>query len=171
MGSGEADTEPGGSSGSCVDGGFEASRRACKALEHLLAQFKCCGCCAHPTQTQRCSWAKPLALPKPISPQQHILLSGIPPSPFHLDTRLTLQTLSWGLLPVVVPNTVVNTFLRLPIAHLLHNSYHAVLNYTKFFCFHPAWTESPKRIVVSQVLGLYMMLVPKKDVLKGGGIG
>lgn len=89
MGSGEADTEPGGSSGSCVDGGFEASRRACKALEHLLAQFKCCGCCARPIQTQRCSWAKPLALPKPISPQQHILSS----------LRHTSFSLSPGYLP------------------------------------------------------------------------
>ena len=95
-----------------------------------------------------------------LNPSHHnstfSLLLGIPPSLFHLDTRLTLQTLSWGLLSVVVPNAVVNTLLCLPIAHLLHNPYHAVLNYTEFFCFHPGCTESPKRIVVSQVLGLYI---------------
>lgn len=34
-------TAHGGSPDSCVDGGTEASGRACKALEHSLAHSKC----------------------------------------------------------------------------------------------------------------------------------
>lgn len=89
MGSGATGMEHGGSPGPCVDGGLEASRRACKALEHCLTHCKCsvsvqgCSYCFHPKWTQGCSYAKSPALPGPTAP--YSLLSAIP-SPFHLDS-------------------------------------------------------------------------------------